>query len=102
MAFGLHDGGDGDEYRGVDFVLISKIFVTKDAFLFGTEPFDEVGLTTLDHRRVYEWADIRLLCVHRPIKSGNRMEKSLECKLIGVMLTLSASRSCCYQMLFWA
>ncbi len=40
MEFGPNDGGTNDERIGVGSVVISKLFLTQDAFFFGTEPID--------------------------------------------------------------
>ena len=40
--FGLFDDGDYAEDNGDGFVGISKIFVTQDAFFFGTASFDRI------------------------------------------------------------
>ncbi len=42
MEFSLLDGGEDDEYNGIDFVEISKICATQDAYFGGTGPFDTV------------------------------------------------------------
>ena len=42
MQFGLFDGGDDVECRGVSFVKISLIFLTKKAVFIGTVSFDKV------------------------------------------------------------
>ena len=40
MDFGLIDGGEDDEYTGIDSVEISKIFAMHTAGFLGTELFD--------------------------------------------------------------
>ena len=42
MTFGLHDGGDDSEHSGINFVEISKMFATGDAFFFRTGTFGRV------------------------------------------------------------
>ena len=41
IKFDLPDGGENREYSGVNFVEISKIFATKDAFLEEEEEEEE-------------------------------------------------------------
>ena len=38
--FGLFDGGDDGEHNDVGFVEVTEIFLTQNAFFFGTESFD--------------------------------------------------------------
>ena len=40
--FGSLDGGDNNEYNGLGFVEISKIFAMQDAFFFRMISFDSV------------------------------------------------------------
>ena len=42
MEFSLFDGGDDDEYNGVVFVEVSKIFAMQDDFILITKPSDGV------------------------------------------------------------
>ena len=42
MEFGSLDGGDVDEYNGVRFVKISKMFVMEDDSVYAVASFDRV------------------------------------------------------------
>ena len=43
LKVGGEDGGGDGDYISIDFVEISKICSTRDAFFFETEPFDRVN-----------------------------------------------------------
>ena len=44
MKLSLLDSGDGGKYHGFDFVEMSKLFATQDAFFVGTTLFGRILL----------------------------------------------------------
>ena len=42
MEFGSPDAGEDDEFNGIDFVVIQKLFAMLNAFVFQAAPLDRV------------------------------------------------------------